>query len=82
MLYCNKCNVQYICEMKRHLSDRFGEHRRDIEKTIAKQHIDQPTVVSDHFSLPAHSMDNIELVPLELITKKRDMLFARQKKRS
>ena len=59
-----------------------GQTLQAIEKTIAKQHIDQPTVVSDHFSLPAHSMDNIELVPLELITKKRDMLFARQKKRS
>ena len=36
-----------------------GQTLQAIEKTIAKQHIDQPTVVSDHFSLPAHSMDNI-----------------------
>ena len=35
MIQCNKCNVQYIGEMKRHLSDRFGEHRRAIEKVIA-----------------------------------------------
>ena len=35
-----------------------------------KQHIDQPTAVSDHFTLPTHSMDNIELVPLELIRKR------------
>ena len=33
---------------------------------------DQPTAVSQHFTLPAHSMDNIELVPLELITSNRD----------
>ena len=72
MIQCNKCNVQYIGKIKHHPSDRFGEHRRAIEKAIAKQHIDQPTAVSDHFTLPAHSMDNIELVPLELITSNRD----------
>ena len=63
----SKYNLQYIGETKRHLSDRFGEHRRGIEKAITKQHIDQPTAVSDHFTHPAHSMDNIELVPLELV---------------
>ena len=30
-------------------------------------HIDEPTAVSDHF--PAQSLDNIEFVPLELITR-------------
>ena len=40
----------------------LGEHRRAVEKAIVKQHINQPTAVSDHFTLPAHSMDNIELV--------------------
>ena len=39
-----------------------------------KQHIDQPTAVSDHFALPVHSMDNIELVPVELITSNRDAI--------
>ena len=53
MIQCNKCNVQYFGDTKRHLSDGFGEHRRAIEKAIAKQHIDQPTVVSDRFILPA-----------------------------
>ena len=72
MIQCNKCNVEYIGETKCHLIDRFGEHRSAIEKAIAKQHIDQPTAVSDHFTLPAHSIDNIELVPLELITSDRD----------
>ena len=41
---------------------------------ITQQHIDQLTVVSDHFTLPAYSMDNIELVPLELITSNRDAI--------
>ena len=34
MLQCNKCNVQYIGETKRHLSDRFDEHGRGIEEAI------------------------------------------------
>ena len=72
MIQCNKCNFQYIGETKRHLSDRFGEHKRAIEKAIAKQPIAQPTAVSDHFTLLDHSMNNIELIPLELITSVRD----------
>ena len=74
MIQCNKCNVQYIGQTKRHLSDRFGEHSRAIEKAIAKQHVDQPTAVSDHFTLPVKSMDNIELIPLEVITSNRDAI--------
>ena len=38
---------------------------------ITQQHIDQPTAVSDHFIFLAHSMGNIELVILELITSNR-----------
>ena len=63
-----------IYRTKRHLSDRFGEHRRAIEKAVAKQHIDQPTAVSDHFTLPAHPMDNRELLLLELITSNKDAI--------
>ena len=80
MIQCNKCNVHYVGESKRHLSivndlsDSFGEHRRAIEKAITKQHIDQPTAVSDHSNLPVHSMDNIKLVPLELITSNGDAI--------
>jgi len=74
MIQCNKCNVQYIGESKRHLSDSFGEYRRAIEKNIIQRHINQPTAVSDHFTLLAHSMDNIELVPLELINSNKDAI--------
>ena len=73
MIQCNKCNVHYIGDTKCYLSERFGEHRCAIEKAIAQQHTDQPTAVSDHFTLPAHSMDN-KLVALELITSNRDAI--------
>ena len=55
--------MQYIGETKRHLI---------IEKAIQRRHIDQPTAVSDHFSLPGHPIKNIELIPLELIKSNRD----------
>ena len=64
-LFISKIYVQYIGETKHHLNDRFSEQRHAIKKAIAKQHIDQPAPVSDHFTLPDHSMDNIELVPLD-----------------
>ena len=50
----------------------FRNEMSGIEEAIAKQPIDNPTAVSDHSTLPAHSMDNIELAPLELITSNRD----------
>ena len=75
MIQCKKSNVHYIGDTKRHLSDRFGVHRRSIEKAITQRDIDQPTAVSDHFTLPVHSiMDNIEFVPLELITSNGDVI--------
>ena len=72
MIQCSKCNMQYIGETKRHLGDRFGEHRRATEKAIQRLHINQPTAVSDHFSLIGHSINNIELIPQELIKSNRD----------
>ena len=61
-----------VAEKPYHLEPHIPIDRRVIEKAIAKRHIDQPTAVSDHFTLSAHSMDNIELVPLKLITSNRD----------
>ena len=43
-----------------------------IEKAIQRRHINQPTALSDHFSLPGHSINNIEHTPLELIKSNRD----------
>ena len=75
MIQCNKCNVHYTHETKPHLSDRFGEHRHAIKKAITQRRIDQPAIISDHLlTLPTDSVDNIELVPLELITSNRDVI--------
>ncbi|KAL9986541.1 hypothetical protein ACROYT_G000708, partial [Oculina patagonica] len=74
MIQCNKCKLQYIGETKRKARNRFGEHRRAIEKVIRKQSLDQPTAVSDHFALAGHSMDNLEFIPIELINSHRDSI--------
>ena len=70
MIQCAGCKIQYIGETN--LSDRIDEHRRAIEKSIKQRLIDQPTAVSDHFTLPGHSITNIELIPIELIKWNRD----------
>ena len=67
MIQCNKCNMQYIGETKRQFSDRFGEQRRSIEKARNPYQFHHPTAVSEHFSLPDHSIKDIEIIPLELI---------------
>ena len=61
-------------ETKRRLCDRFGEHRRAVEKAITQRDIDQPTTVSDHFTLPGHSLNNLQLIPLELLNSNRDAI--------
>ena len=66
--------MQYIDETKRQLSDRFGEHRHSIEKARNPHRVYHPTAVSDHFSLPDHSIKDIELIPLELIYSERNRI--------
>ena len=60
--------MQYIGETKRQPSNRFDEHRRSLEKALNQHHFNHPTAVSDHFYLPDHSIKDIEIIPLELIT--------------
>ena len=39
---------------------------------ITHRRIDQPTAVSDHFTFTGHSLNNIELIPLEFINSNGD----------
>ena len=66
---CKKCAKQYIGETKRQLNERFGEHRRSI---LNHHHLINPTPVSTHFNQPGHSINDILLIPLELIHNNRD----------
>ena len=64
LIECKKCGKQYIGETKRHLHQRFGEHRHSI---LNYGHFPNPIPVSEHFSQADHSISDVLLNPLELI---------------
>ena len=60
-----QCKCQYIGETKRQLNERFGtEHRQSI---LTHQQLSDPTPVSLHFNQAGHSINDVILIPLELI---------------
>ena len=69
LIECKKCGKQYIGETKRQLNDRFGEHRRSI---LNHNQLINPTPISEHFNQPGHSINDVLLIPLELIHNNRD----------
>ena len=71
MMQCNTVNAgcPYIGEAKRLLNERFGEHCRSI---LNHQQLSDPTPVSLHFNQAGHSINDVILIPLELIRSKRD----------
>ena len=62
-------DCQYIGETKRQLNEHFGEHRRSI---LNQHQLSNPTPVSLHFNQPGHSINDVHLIPLELIRSTRD----------
>ena len=71
MIQCTKCNLQYIGETKRHLKDRFNEHRRPITNPFYSY---TPTAVSRHFLTSGHVEDHMILIPLEHLHTSRDSI--------
>ena len=70
LIQCNKCKCHYIWETKRQLNERFGEHHRS---TFNHQQLSDPTpVFLLHFNQPGHSINDVTLIPLELIRSNRD----------
>ena len=69
LIQCNKCKCQYIAETKRQLNERFGEHCRSF---LNHQQLNDPTPVSLHFNQAGHSINDVILIPLELIHSNRD----------
>ena len=69
LIECKRCHLQYIGETKRQLSERFGEHRRSI---LNHQQLSTTTPVSLHFNQAGHSINDVRLIPIELIRSKRD----------
>ena len=69
LIECKRFHGQYIGETKRQLSERFGEHRRSI---LNYQQLTTATPVSLHFNQAGHSINDVRLIPIELIHSKRD----------
>ena len=69
LIECKRCHLQYIGETKRQLSERFREHRRSI---LNHQQLSTTTPVSLHFNQAGHSINDVRLIPTELIRSKRD----------
>ena len=69
LIVCKKCHLQYIGETKRQLNERFGKHQRSI---LHQQQLSITTPVSLHFNKAGHSINDVCLIPIELIRSKRD----------
>ena len=54
------------------MTDLESTDAQYIEEARNPHHFYHPTAVSDHFSLPDHSIKDIEHIPLELINSDRD----------
>ena len=68
LIECKRCHLQYIGETKRQLCERFGEHRLSI---LNHQQLSTTTPVSLHFNQAGHSINDVRLIPIELIHSKR-----------
>ena len=63
LIQCRLCNLQYIGETKRHLKDRFNEHRRPILNPTGNY---IHTAVSEHFLTSNNSDNHMILIPIEM----------------
>ena len=66
MIQCKRCKKKktiFIGETKRTLRERYKEHR---EATNNPLHANATAAVSSHFNQPSHSIEDMELLPLEL----------------
>ena len=59
LIQCRLCNLQYIGETKRHLKDRFNEHRRPLLNPTGNY---IHTAVSEHFLTSNHSDNHMLLI--------------------
>ena len=72
LIECRRCAIQYIGETENALRIRLTGHRSDIKH----RRIEMP--VAEHFSLPDHSMDDLQVMVIEKIHKE-DNEYRKQK---
>jgi len=61
LITCSLCNKQYVGETQRQLSHRLTDHRSNIA-------LHKNTPIANHFNLPGHSVNNIQITPICTVT--------------
>ena len=61
MIFCKRCNFQYVGETKNRLQTRFSGHKSSIKSGKSCQ------VIHKHFEESGHSFNNIRILPIENI---------------
>ncbi len=86
VISCKKCKSQYVGQTKVTLMQRFQKHLKDIEHCAnwdnAPPSIKSkgPTNVGYHFSLPRHSVDDVQIQVLEFIKSHPDSVDAKERR--
>ena len=68
MIQCRRCNQQYVGETEQALNERMNSHRADI------RHKRTEKPVAAHFSLPDHSVDDLQVLVIEKLRKEDAIL--------
>ena len=61
LISCKKCSIQYVGETENPLHIRMNGHRSDIRTGKTEK------PVAAHFTLPDHSVDDLEVMGIEKI---------------
>ena len=66
VISCSKCGVQYVGETEKSLQKRFSQHLG----YVRNDHLNKAT--GQHFNLPGHSIDNMQVSVIETIQNKSE----------
>ena len=64
LISCRQCGVLYVGETSQLLRCRINQHRASIRRA------NHTTLVAKHFASPGHSLDDLEIMPIEQVTPK------------
>lgn len=67
LITCTHCGIQYVGQTSMTLRERFTRHKFDIIHTKDKS-------VSNHFNQPNHTLDNINIIPIEQVLDSNHLL--------
>ena len=75
IMWCNKCQIQYVGETVNSLKSRFYQHRSNIKKQAGNC-----TNIINHFNITNHSLNDLKCMPLEIIRNKSNTVRKEREK--